>query len=57
MITRLQFWSLTPEQRGQQLAEWLETHTIMGGAPDPSFDQLSATTLAQMPKDAVHGSV
>jgi hypothetical protein len=37
----------------EQLAEWLQTHTIMGGAPDPSFDQLSATTLASMQRDAV----
>lgn len=34
----------------EQLAAWLAVHTICGGA-DPTFDQLSATTLAQMQRD------
>lgn len=36
----------------EQLVEWLQTHRIMGGA-DPTFDQLSATTLASMERDAI----
>lgn len=36
----------------EQLAAWLQTHKIAGGA-DPTFDQLSATTLASMQRDVV----
>ena len=36
----------------EQLAEWLEVHGPISGGADPTFDQLSATTLAQMQRDA-----
>ena len=51
--TTKQFWGLlTRAQRSAALAAWLSTHKIAGGA-DPTFDQLSASTLASMERDAV----
>ena len=37
----------------EQLVEWLKVHGTIRGGADPNFDQLSATTLANMARDVV----
>lgn len=54
--TRQQFWSLPSSKRALALAEWLQTNTIRGGL-DPTFDQISASTLADMREDVVYDNL